>query len=266
MSAVTGCGICAQLPQKISDERLPKATRALVDASADTKRCPDCGTLYYYRYDHDPGEPMVPATDTYTLMRLTPVLAREQLKDAPAIDPGEWDALHHALAAAIPALSSPHIVKHVVESLTDYYLERGDRASFIATLLRNQRADVRANAAADFLFVATEEHPVWMVRAFSRHQQKLAAPWLQDSEFTAPLLDALVSGLDAEDETISIDATLGNQSARVCDVAYHGLSNAIYRKLDPASILPRLHALAAGPSPRARERASRLLADLEERR
>lgn len=52
----------------------------MVDGPGDTKRCPECQTWYYYSYDYDPGEPMVPATDTYTLSRFTPVLALAQLQ------------------------------------------------------------------------------------------------------------------------------------------------------------------------------------------
>ena len=122
---------------------------------------------------------MVPSTDTYTLMRLTPVLARAYLQYAPVIRrPTRRSGLMCSLAAgrcsinagdaSAARLGSAHTVKHIVESLTDYYLENIDRAAFVRTLLGSPRPAVRANAATDILFVATEEHPVWNVRAFSR--------------------------------------------------------------------------------------------------
>jgi hypothetical protein len=272
---IVDCAICARLPQKSSEDRLPKGAEMLVDAPAGMKRCPECDTFYSYSYDHDPGEPMVPATDTYTLMRLTPVLARAELRDAPAGQKADaqawlealardWTRLHDALAAASAArLGSAYTVKHIVESLTDYYLENNDRAAFARTLLGSPRAAVRAHAATDILFVATEEHPVWNVRAFSRHQQTLAAPWLADAELVEAILDALVGCLGADDETVGIDATVGHRAEHVCDVAYHGLANAIYRKLVPAPVMSMLHTLAEGPPGRARDRAA-LLVDVWE--
>jgi hypothetical protein len=268
---IVDCAICARLPQKSSEERLPKGAAVLVDAPAGMKRCPECDTFYSYSYDHDPGEPMVPATDTYTLIRLTPMLARACLRDAPADQKAgaqfwldafarDWTMLHETLADASAArLGSAHTVKHIVESLTDYYLENNDRAAFLRTLLGSPRPAVRANAATDILFVATEEHPVWNVRAFSRHQQTLAAAWLPDAGLMQAVLEALVGCLDADDETVGIDATLGNRAEHVCDVAYHGLANAIYRKLVPMPVMSTLHALAEGPPGRARDRAALLV-------
>ena len=80
MRSVLDCPICARLPQKSSESSLPRGADQLVDGPGDTKRCPECQTWYYYSYDYDPGEPMVPATDTYTLSRFTPVLALAQLQ------------------------------------------------------------------------------------------------------------------------------------------------------------------------------------------
>jgi hypothetical protein len=238
------------------------------------KRCPECDTFYSYSYDHDPGEPMVPATDTYTLVRLTPVLTRAQLRHPPVDQKAaaqvwldalarDWTMLHETLADACAGrLGSANTVKHIVESLTDYYLENNDRAAFVRTLLGSPRPAVRANAATDILFVATEEHLVWGVRAFSRHQQTLAAPWLADAELVQAILEALVSCLDADDETVRIDATLDEPVEHVCDVAYHGLANAIYRKLVPISVISTLQTLAEGPPGRARDRAARLVEDV----
>lgn len=267
--SILDCSICARLPQKSSSDRPPKGADALVDAPAETRRCPECGTFYYHRYDHDPGEPMVPASDTYILMRLTPVLARAQLQDAPAAQPflealaQDWDHLHAAFAAAAAtSIESPHIVKQVVESLTDHYLEHNDKAAFVSTLLESPQPAVRANAGTDFLYVATEEHQVWTVRAFSRHQQRLAFAWLDDEGFKRAILESLVSCLEANDETVSIDATFGNRPQHACETAYFGLSNGFYRKLDPAPVLPALRALAAGDAPH-RALAQRLLEDIE---
>jgi hypothetical protein len=271
---ILDCPTCAQLPQKSRSDRLPDGAEALIDAPAETRRCPQCSACYYYNYDFDPGEPMVPSTETYTLMRLTPVLARAQLQGAPDhatteaqawldLIARDWDIVHAAFAAAaVRPPASPHLVKHIVESLTDYYLENDDKAAFSRTLLSSPRAAVRANAAADFLYVATEEHPVWNVRAFSRHQQRLAAPWLDDADFTRAILDALVGCLDAEGETLSLDATFGYRAQRACETAYFGLANAFYRKLDPASIMPALRKLAGGPDGHGRELAARLLDEL----
>ena len=272
---ILDCLTCAQLPQKSRSDRLPDGAEALIDAQAETRRCPQCGACYYYNYDFDRGEPMVPSTETYTLMRLTPVLAREQLQGAPDHAKAEaqtwldliardWDSVHAAFAAAAARpLSSPHLVKHIVESLTDCYLENGDKAAFSRTLLGSPRAAVRANAAADFLYVATEEHPVWNVRAFSRHQQRLAAPWLDDAAFTRAILDALVGCLDAEDETLSLDATFGYRAQQACETAYFGLANAFYRKLDPAPVMPALQRLSTSAHAGRRGLVERLLEDVK---
>lgn len=209
--SILECPICVRLPQKSSSNLLPEGAELLVDGPGETKRCPGCQTFYYYSYDYDPGEPMVPSSETYTLSRLTPVLARAQLQGVPehecvAAQPliealaQDWEPMHAVLAGAVEGAlpASPHIVKHIIESLNDDYLERDDKGAFSRTLLASRHAAVRADAATDFLYVATEEHAVWSVRAFSRHQQKLAAEWLKDETFAQEILQALASCLGSD--------------------------------------------------------------------
>lgn len=272
--SILECPICGRLPQKSSSDTLPAGAELLVDGPGETKRCPDCQTFYYYSYDYDRGEPMVPSSETYTLSRLTPVLARAQLQGAPeherlAAQPliealaQDWEPTHAALAAAadgaLPA--SPHIVKHIVESLSDYYLENDDKGAFSRTLLASRHAAVRANAGTDFLYVATEEHAVWTVRAFSRHQQKLAAEWLKDETFGQEILQALASCLCSDEPTVLLDAVLGNRDRHACVTAYFGLMNAFYRHFDPTPVIPALLATLVSPERGWREIAASLLED-----
>jgi hypothetical protein len=273
--SILECPICVRLPQKSNSDRLPKGAELLADGPGETKRCPACQTIYYYSYDYDPGEPMVPSSETYTLSRLTPVLARAQLQGVPEpervaaqalIDAlaRDWDALHAVLAGAatgaVPA--APHIVKHIVESLSDYYLEKNDKGTFSRTLLASRHAVIRANAATDFLEVATEEHAVWCVRAFSRHQQKLAAEWLKDEIFAKEILHALASCLESDEPTVLLDGVLGYLDRRACDTAYFGLMNAFGRHFDPTPVIPALQATLHSPDPGRRELAARLLEEI----
>ena len=268
------CPICVRLPQKSSSNVLPDGAELLVDGPGETKRCPGCETYYYYSYDYDRGEPMVPSSETYTLTRLTPVLARAQLQGAPeheraAAQPlladlaRDWEPIHASLAAAAagPLPASPQIVKHIVESLTDYYLEQHDPAAFIRILLGSPHAAVRATAATDFLYVATEEHAVWTVRVFSRHQQKLAAEWLKDETFTKEILHALASCLQSDEPTVLLDGVLGYSDRQACETAYFGLMNAFYRQFDPTLVIPALLASLVSPDRGHREIAARLLED-----
>lgn len=274
MSSILDCPICQQLPQKSSESSLPEGADRLTEGPGDTRHCPECRTWYYYSYDYDRGEPMVPETHTYTLSRFSPVLAvahlegvakDEQAAAQPFLDAlaRDWDPLHGAFAAALggPLPALPHVVKYLVESLSDYYLEKDDQAAFSRTLLTSRHGAVRANAATDFLYVATEEHAVWTIRMFSRHQQKLAAVWLQDDRFKREIVQTLASCLSDDSETRILDSVLGDVRRGACETAYFGLMNAFYRNIDAAPIIPALLAALVDPEYSHREIVMRLLED-----
>lgn len=275
MRSIFDCPICPQLPQKSSASSLPSGAMQLVEGPGETRRCPECRTWYYYSYDYDPGEPMVPATETYTLVRLTPVLALERLRRVAEVEQAaartlldaqmrDWDAIHVSLAGALagPLPGLPHVIKHLVESLSDYYLEKNDPSGFRTTLLESRHAAVRADAATDFLYVATEEYQVWTVRAFSRHQQALAAAWLKDDAFQLALLQTLAGCLGDRNRTLILDGVLGYLEREARDTAYFGLMNAFYRHIDATPVVPTLLAFLTGAERSDREIAARLLEDV----
>lgn len=130
-----------------------------------------------------------------------------------------------------------------------------------STLFGSRHPAVRADAVTDFLYVATEEYAVWSVRAFSRHQQALAAAWLKDDAFKLALLQTLAGCLGDGNRTLILDGVLGYLEREASDTAYFGLMNAFYRHVDATPVLPVLLAALVGPESGGRALATRLLED-----
>ena len=86
---ILSCSICKNLPQKDSvndvwDGRtLPKEIEKLISLSPPLKRCPECGTYYYYEMEHDPGEGggLDPSSNTFTIVRYNSSHALSVLED-----------------------------------------------------------------------------------------------------------------------------------------------------------------------------------------
>lgn len=281
---VTACPICLLIPQKSAlvtsqGELLPAGADRLQTVAPDLRACPDCGTCYYYSLDEDPGEPMVMASATTTLLRYTPWRALRVLKEMAGSDirfrerfeqaQAQYDTL---MARLIGALSDPtplpnwHVKKLVVEAVTDHCLDRGDWASIRTVLLKAANPVVRVEAASDFLHVATEEHAVWCVRFFTGSQQKQAADTLQRYEDAVPtLVDTMVEGLEHDDASFDLDSFLGYRNVTIRYTAYQALGNAQYRKLDIGPALPRLARLLESPDKETRSIAARFLKECIEK-
>lgn len=267
---IVACNLCNALPQKASanlqaDQTLPEAARRLETIcreeqsgshsrafSVDSlKRCPCCGTFYSEHYFYDGPEYVLdPICEGINLSRMSPARAIERLSGVGTAD--ALEALHDLqsrqpelveeyVAALIPlAPANWQITKYLIESLTDAFMLAGDWGRLEAILFRHPDPVVRVEAATDFIYLATEEYPVWCWRFFTKELQDAARFFWRRKKTKARLVEVLIGVLQApeaftrrfENPDYSPFSTYGQ--------AVVGLGFGAYRWLDISPALPML--------------------------
>jgi len=264
--SIDKCDICKKIPQKKSvddsqtKERIPKEVDELEILTDNYRKCSECGTYYYYNYYYDKGEPMILASNNYTIARLTP---RSMLKlfEHPNVEEKDKEAFNNEakelknrytklMGELTDILKNKfkrinwQIKKYLIESLTDHLLDKDSWPMIREVLLKHEDIVVRVEAAHDLLIIATEEYPVWSVRHFSSNLKEKGKKLLSIEKGKAglELVDIFIEGYSDKTRTYEIDP-IGYDKYRkitVSYVSYWGLNNAIYRGIDISEAIPML--------------------------
>jgi hypothetical protein len=222
------------------------------------KVCPSCGAYYYYRYDRDEGEHfMDPTNEDVSLERWSPAWVMDFLtgKNTP-----EAREIIRTLEARYPDLIRDYVahiapqppqnwqvVKHLIETLTDEYLLQLDWEGLEILLLRHANPVVRVETAVDLVYIATEQHPVWNCRHFTKALAGAAQDWLFHRQREQFLVDVFVNVLQTpRAETQVYDWFFGYRQSHTHSRAISGLANAAYRQIDIRRAIPALVRLFSG--------------------
>ncbi|MCC7138119.1 MAG: hypothetical protein IT460_06770 [Planctomycetes bacterium] len=228
------CAPCARLLPKLSvtSESTvvapPDDVRRLRACGDDLRRCPDCGTVYHYSEESDPGEPMVPATASWTLVRFS---AWRGERVVPGSVREGWAAHQRDLLRVVARDLAYTRMRYVVESLTDRWLDERRFDDVDAELLGGRDDVVAVETAADLLHLATEEHRVWCVREFAPSQRPAAKEFLscEQGRHARGLVRSLGARLAAAGTTLQLDSTFGYREIEVWFAAFLALENAVFR-------------------------------------
>ena len=201
--SIYDCKICQKLEQYISPthkdaivnpnriqehatedfkERFKKEARELKDIASyyleneekevdiiTLKKCPYCGTYYYYHFDYAPEDPTagISVIADHTMIRCTLLRAKKMLTQPPIKDQQEEKleiereelskryeniiSNHAEIIQKKPKSIGWHVKLYMIENLTDHYLFKNDWDSYTKVLLRNTDPIVRVESARDIL-------------------------------------------------------------------------------------------------------------------
>lgn len=235
------CQLCISILQKQSttNEALPVAEK-LTSLGGELKQCKTCGSYYHYSHEHDPGEPMVMASDSYTLVRLNPCSLKKVLPHLP----NELEHFNNRYTDLVASLMFSlanewegmnwQIKKYHIEFLSDHFLLNNDWEGIRSHLLMHKDAVVKVETALDLLYIITEEYPVWCVRYFSNELKENAQYLLSIDNPTnlQELIWAFVENMSNTEISYALDSFSGYRKVNLQYQCYTALSNAVYRQLD----------------------------------
>lgn len=282
-SSISNCYICCNLFQKqeISEDlnqKFPKEAEELENISFSLKKCPLCGTYYYYEeYDFCPDPLEIPVRTYKRLTRCSFFHLKDLLLNPSNDEENKeklfkereelevrYDKIIEDFIKTIRNKSMTfkwQIMKHIIEFLTDSYLANNDWEGFLEALLQNENPVVRVETAYDILLIATESSTGQ--RYFTRYIQELARNllFLNLSERCSILVQIFTESLFSD--TISYEISVpGYRQILLKQKAYKGLSSASYRGFDITLAIPSIVKWLSGSGKWYREKAYSLLKEL----